>query len=117
MKLETFSVFKPHLKLLNEHLFAPSIGLHCSIHQHNGYSTTSSALISAWVGSRWITVAVAPETHLYSGEMEEAIREKLAELLVGIFPSTQMMVQVSMVNSVGEHHEVPNHMIRDMENM
>ena len=117
MKLETFSVFKPHLKLLNDHLFAPSIGLHCSIHQHNGYSTTSSAIISAWLGSRWITVAIAPETHLYSGEMEGAIRTKLAELLVGIFPSTQMMVQTSMVNSAGEHHEVPNHMVHGMENM
>ena len=40
-----------------------------------------------------------------------------SRLLVGIFFLTQMMVQVSMVNGAGEHHEVPNHMIRDMENM
>lgn len=117
MKLETFSVFKPHLKLLNEHLFPPSIGLHCSIYQHNGYRTTSSALISAWVGSRWITLAVAPETHLYAGEMEKAIRTKLSELSVSIFPSTQMMVQVSMIQRTGDHHGVPNNMIREMENM
>ena len=44
MKLETFSVFKPHLKLLNDHLFAPSIGLHCSIHQHNDFFRTLDAL-------------------------------------------------------------------------
>ena len=117
MKLETFSVFKPHLKLLNDHLFVPSIGLHCSIHQHNGYSTTSSAIISAWLGSRWITVAIAPETHLYSGEMEGAIRDKLDKLMPEFFPSTQMMVQISMVNSAGEHHEVPNHMVHSTENM
>ena len=117
MKLETFSVSKPNLQLLLATLFPAATAIHCSIHQHEGYGTTSSALISAWILSRWVTVAIVPQTYLYASETEREIRAKLADLLPKYRTSTQMLVQVSMVNGVDEHHEVPNRMLHNMVDM